>query len=80
MLKCVYSLILIVQINFLLYKTEAGRNGVGSKQERQTDRERGREIKIKKERKIGRERDKGNKFIEQETEHRRESEIARVEK
>ncbi len=40
MLKCIYSMMPIVQINFLLYKTEAGKNRAGSRQDR--EREKGR--------------------------------------
>jgi hypothetical protein len=36
--KCVYSMIRIIQINFLLYKMEAGKNRAGSKQKRGRER------------------------------------------
>ncbi len=38
--KCIYSMIPIIQINFLLHKMEAGKNGVGSKREREKERSR----------------------------------------
>ncbi len=36
-------MILIIQINFLYYKMEAGKNGVGSKLKREREREKERE-------------------------------------
>ncbi len=44
-MECVYSIILIIQIDFLLYKTEAGKNGAGSKRDRGRGREREEWIK-----------------------------------
>ncbi len=38
--KCIYSMIPIIQIYFLLHKMEAGKNGVGSKRERDKGRSR----------------------------------------
>jgi hypothetical protein len=38
--KCVYSMMLIIQISILLYKMEDGRNRVGSKQKRGRERKR----------------------------------------
>ncbi len=40
MLKCIYSMIPIDLIKILLYKTESGKNGMGSKQERGRERKR----------------------------------------
>jgi hypothetical protein len=45
LLKCVYSMILIIQINFLLYTMETGKNGVDSKRERGREREREEQIR-----------------------------------
>ena len=39
--KCIYSMMLIIQISILLYKMDNGRNRVGSKQERGKERKRG---------------------------------------
>ncbi len=36
-----YSMIPMIQNNFILYKTEAGKNRVGSKRKRERDRQRG---------------------------------------
>jgi hypothetical protein len=45
LLKSVYSMMLVVKINFFLYKMEAGKNGVGNRQERGRERERGKRLK-----------------------------------
>ncbi len=38
--KSVYSLMLLIQVNFLLYQIEAGKNRVGSKWKREKERQR----------------------------------------
>ncbi len=38
MLKRIYSKIAVVQINFFLYQIETGKDGMGSKQEREKER------------------------------------------
>jgi hypothetical protein len=40
LLKCVYSMMPIIQINFILYKMGVGKNRVGSKRKRGRDRKR----------------------------------------
>jgi len=42
-LKCIYSMMPIIQINFVLYKMEARKDGVGREQESRRERERKRE-------------------------------------
>jgi hypothetical protein len=47
--KCIYSMMQIIQINFILYKMEAGKNKVGSKQKREGETDRDKQIKGVKE-------------------------------
>jgi hypothetical protein len=41
-LKCIYSMMPIIQINFVLYKMEARKDGVGRERERAREKERNR--------------------------------------
>ncbi len=36
--KCIYSMMPIIQVNFLFYKTEASRNRAGSEQKREREK------------------------------------------